>query len=100
MTEIAGLAPEDGVFDPARIAVLHSALELAWDQLANTASELARPAYAQAAREVLARRIIESARQGIEDPLCLADDALRFVIGNYLTSKAPKRTRPHRQQAR
>jgi hypothetical protein len=34
-------------------------------------------------REVIAKRIIEMAQRGANDPQTLADDAVRFIAANY-----------------
>lgn len=71
------------VFDPESIQVLVSALDDAWNRIEKSGSWFARPAYSRAMREVIAKRIIEMAQQGVKDPHRLADDALRFLSANY-----------------
>jgi hypothetical protein len=34
-------------------------------------------------REVIAKRIIETAQRGVKDPNALADDAVQFLTVNY-----------------
>ena len=70
-------------FDPESIQVLVSALDDAWNRIEKSGSWFARPAYSRAMREVIAKRIIEMAQQGVKDPHRLADDALRFLAANY-----------------
>jgi hypothetical protein len=70
-------------FDPESIQVLVSALDDAWNRIEKSGSWFARPAYSRAMREVIAKRIIEMAQQGVKDPRRLADDALRFLCANY-----------------
>jgi hypothetical protein len=36
-----------------------------------------------AMREVIAKRVIETAQRGVEDSHALADDAVHFVMTNY-----------------
>jgi hypothetical protein len=38
-------------------------------------------------REVLARRIVEIAKQGVQDPQRLAEDSVSFVAANYPDAK-------------
>ena len=75
--------PPAAVFDPESIQVLASALDEAWNRIEKSGSWIARPAYSRAMREVIAKRIIEMAQQGVKDPHRLADDALRFLSANY-----------------
>lgn len=81
--EIPNSVGRETVFDPESIKVLAFALEFAWSRIRRSRSWLARPAYARATREVLAKRIFEMARQGVKDPQTLADDAERFLRANY-----------------
>jgi hypothetical protein len=71
------------VFDPEIIQILASAFDDAWDRLEKSGSRFARPGYSRAMREVIARRIVEMAQQGVTDPQALAEDAVRFVRTNY-----------------
>ena len=71
------------VFDPEIIQLLASAFDDAWDRIEKSGSRFARPAYSRAMREVIARRIVEVAQQGVTDPQALAEDAVRFVRANY-----------------
>jgi hypothetical protein len=70
-------------FDPESIQVLASALDDAWNRIEKSGSWVARPAYSRAMREVIAKRIIEMAQQGVKNPHRLADDAVRFLSANY-----------------
>lgn len=71
------------VFDPEIIQMLASAFDDAWDRIEKSGSRFARPGYSRAMREVIARRIVEMAQQGVTDPQALAEDAVRFVQANY-----------------
>jgi hypothetical protein len=71
------------VFDPESIQVLASALDDAWSRIEKSGSRFARPGYSRAMREVIAKRIIEMAQQGVKDPHRLADDAVQFLSANY-----------------
>jgi hypothetical protein len=70
-------------FTPETIQILAVALDEAWEQLAQSGSRLARPAYSRAMREVVAKRIIEMAQRGVEERETLVADALRFIAANY-----------------
>jgi hypothetical protein len=83
MAGIVDLVRPKADFDPETIAVLCAALDEAWDRLLQSGSECTRPAYARAMREVVARRIIDMAQQGIRDQKELANGALRFLAANY-----------------
>jgi hypothetical protein len=52
----------------------------------------ARPAYARAMREVLAKRIIEVAQRGEKDERKLAADAVNFLATNYMDNNVGRRT--------
>ena len=71
------------VFDPEIIQMLASAFDDAWDRIKKSGSRFARPGYSWAMREVIARRIVEMAQQGVTDPQTLAEDAVRYVQANY-----------------
>jgi hypothetical protein len=81
--EIPNSVEKETVFDPDSIKVLVSALDDVWGRIQKSHSRFARPAYARATREVLAKRIIEMAQQGVKDAQTLADDAERFLCANY-----------------
>jgi hypothetical protein len=75
-------------FSPESIQILASALEKAWVSIEKSGNRLARPGYARAVREVIAKRIIETAQQGLRDPAALAEDAVQFFIANYNGGRA------------
>jgi hypothetical protein len=81
--EISKSIRPETAFDPESIQVLASALDDAWSRIEKSGSPFARPAYSRAMREVIAKRIIEVAQQGVRDPRRLADDAVRFLSANY-----------------
>ena len=83
MASIEDLVRPKADFDPETIAVLCAALDEAWDRLLQSESECTRAAYARAMREVVARRIIDMAQQGIRDQKELSNGALRFLAANY-----------------
>jgi hypothetical protein len=83
MVEIPNSREKETVFDPESIRVLVFALDDAWSRIKKSRGWFARPAYARATREVLAKRIIEMAQKGVKDPQMLADDAEQFLRANY-----------------
>ena len=82
MIEILKFVQTQTAFDPELIQVLGSALENAWDRIEESGSRFARPDYSRAMREVIAKRIIETAQRGVKDPKALADDAVEFLTVN------------------
>ena len=46
-------------FDPETVETLSAAFDDAWEQIKQSGSTFARPAYERGAREILAKRIIE-----------------------------------------
>jgi hypothetical protein len=71
------------VFDPEAIKLVAQALDDAWDEIEKSGSEFARPAYANATREEIAKHMIEVAGRGERDRHILAEDAVRFLAENY-----------------
>jgi hypothetical protein len=70
-------------FEPETVEFLVSVYETAWQQVAQSGSKLASPAYRRAAQELLAKRIIEDAQRGERDAKLLADDAVSFLQRSY-----------------
>ncbi len=70
-------------FEPETIEILVSVFETAWQKVELSGSKLASPAYQRAAREILAKRIIEMAQRGERDPKELADDAVAYLQRSY-----------------
>jgi hypothetical protein len=70
--------------------VLASAFDDAWDRIKKSGSRFARPAYSRATQEVIAKRIIEMAQQGVKDPQALAEDSVRFLTTNYRDARNGK----------
>jgi hypothetical protein len=92
MVEVREFIHSEEAFDPEAIQVLASALDDAWDRVQKSGSRFARPAYARAMREVLAKRIIEVAQRGERDKLKLAADAVKFLAANYMDDNASRAT--------
>jgi hypothetical protein len=82
MAEVLRLVRESA-FSPETIQNLAAALDETWERLRESGSRLARPAYARAMREVVAKRIIEMAQRGVEDREALVTSALHFIAANY-----------------
>jgi hypothetical protein len=62
---------------------LVSVFESAWRKVEQSGSKLASPAYQRAAREIIAKRIIEMAQRGERDPSELAEDAVSYLERSY-----------------
>jgi hypothetical protein len=92
MIEIREFIHPQTAFDPEAIQMLASALDVAWDRIQKSGSRFARPAYARAMREVLAKRIIEVAQRGEKDKRKLAADAVKFLAVNYMDNNVGRRT--------
>ena len=73
----------DSSFDPEGIKILVSAFEAAWEAVKSSGGTLSRSPYARPIREVLARRIIEMAGRGQNNPHSLCKDAVQFLASNY-----------------
>ena len=83
MGDVIDLIWPETAFGPETIIVLDGAFNEAWNRLRQSGSECARPAYARAMREVVARHIIEMAQHGVSDPKELVDKAVGFLAANY-----------------
>ncbi|MEA2905432.1 MAG: hypothetical protein QOI12_2819 [Alphaproteobacteria bacterium] len=70
---------EKSAFDPDSVVILASAFETAWNTIKASGSPLAAEGQAQSTRELLAKRIIETAQTGERNPRRLVDDALAYV---------------------
>src|SRR5260370_35669686 len=79
---IAQRLRSDGFFDPEATNILTAAFDTAWQTLRTSGDVLAADYRAAATRELLAKRIIETARQGERDPIRLANDALVHVANS------------------
>jgi hypothetical protein len=88
--EILKVIPKQTSFDPEFVEVLASALDDAWRRIEKSGSRFSRPGYARAMREVIAKRIIETAQKGVDDPAMLAEDAVHFLAMNYADNREVK----------
>jgi hypothetical protein len=55
----------------------------AWKKIQQSGSEFARPAYANAMREEIAKHVIDMAGRGEMDQRRLSEDAIEFLAANY-----------------
>ncbi|MET0722607.1 MAG: hypothetical protein ABWY64_17490 [Tardiphaga sp.] len=79
---ILSLAAGAGVFGPEQTRAICDAFDGAWTELQRSGSELTAPASAPAAREALAKRIIDRALDGLLNVRELRDDALAYLHHN------------------
>jgi hypothetical protein len=70
-------------FDPEAVEILSAAFDDAWEQIKQSGSSLARPAFERSAREVLAKYIIEMAQYGERNRKLLCESAVQFLVQNY-----------------
>ena len=83
LVEIPEFFRRETPFTPETIQIFSAALDEAWERLRQSGSRLVRPAYSRAMREVVAKRIIETAQRGVQDREALVTDALQFIAANY-----------------
>src|SRR6266567_2016404 len=92
---IVQLLPSDGFFDPDATNILTAAFDTAWQMLKTSGNVLAADYRAASTRELLAKRIIETARRGERDPLRLAEPVRRHRCPCRSRTRArPRRRRP------
>ncbi len=82
----------DGAFDPDAVRILTTAFDEAWRSLQTTGVTFASRGHAEAAREILATRIIEEAKLGELNKVRLRDDALAH-LAHHLRN-LPRRGQP------
>jgi hypothetical protein len=75
----------DGYFDPETVIILGTAFDEAWRSLQNSGVYFTSVHTAEATRETLARRIVESAKRGERDPGRLCDNALDDLARSSLS---------------
>jgi hypothetical protein len=68
-----------GAFAPEQVRVIVAAFDGAWQALQASNSYLAKPDYSEAARDLLAKRVVDQATAGIVDPEALKDDAITHL---------------------
>jgi len=79
---IVPLLKSDGFFDPEATKILTAAFDTTWQMLKTSGNVLAADYRAASTRELLAKRIIETARLGERDPIRLVDDALSYLANS------------------
>jgi hypothetical protein len=72
------------LFDPELRAAMSIAVEEAWRTLIETGSSFATKDQARVTQEVLALRVVDTARMGESDPVRLKEDALKYLAGATL----------------
>jgi hypothetical protein len=75
-----------GAFDSDEVKILSHAFDQAWQAVEKSGICFSSDTYKNAAREVLALRIIETAQLGERDPNRLRDDALLYLARTNLKS--------------
>jgi hypothetical protein len=75
LQQIAKLG-EQGAFDPEEVRVLVAAFDAAWASVLASGAPFAEPGYHEAARGILAKCIIQAAKNGERDRRKLSDAAL------------------------
>jgi hypothetical protein len=81
---ISELGPE-AAFDPDTVRIMAAAFDRAWGTLEAGGAPFSVGDYAERAREILARHIIQSARNGVRDQQQLCDGALLQLTRSDLT---------------
>ncbi len=76
---ILSLVAKAAAFDAAQTRAICDAFDGAWASLQEAGSAFTDPAKALAAREILAKRIIDMAQGGLLDVTKLRDDALAHL---------------------
>jgi hypothetical protein len=83
--EVQHALPDDlQPFGPDLRAAMSIAVEEAWRTLIETGSSFATEDQARVTQEVLALRVVDTARMGESDPVRLKDDALKYLAGAHL----------------
>jgi hypothetical protein len=83
MTQILPFLSSNDAFDPETVTILSVAFEDAWRRIEASNSRFARPGYATATRELVAKHIIQMAQGGERDSIKLSDSAVEFLAANY-----------------
>ena len=85
---MAEVIPSDASFDPETVNLLSDAFEQARHKVQTSGNRLARPAYANMVREVMAKHIFNLAEHGERDESKLSKSAFQFFTANYKTYAA------------
>jgi hypothetical protein len=86
------LKKHPAVFDPNEVRVLTEAFDQAWQLMEASGAKFENDSHAEEVREVLAKHIIEAARQGERDSQRLIEAAL--VGYTQVLQRAALRTKP------
>jgi hypothetical protein len=82
-----------GAFGPAEICSLVSALDKAWESIQASGVTFDSGGHAESARAILAKHIIEAAKQGERDQRRLRDGALMAWAQSNLRTAKPQTDR-------
>jgi hypothetical protein len=83
MTQILQFPHPAIAFDPETIKIVSLAFDDAWEKIQKSGSAFAKPAYANAMREEIAKHIIDVAGRGERDRRRLSEDAVQFLAETY-----------------
>ena len=83
MSEVIQFPRPPIAFDPEAVQSLSLAFDTAWDKIRESGSRFARPAYASAMREEIAKHLIDMVGAGETDQIKLAKGAVAFLAENY-----------------
>ena len=81
-------------FDPAQIRTLVISLDKAWESIQASGAKFENGAHAEAARTILAKHIIDAAKEGEFDERRLRDGSLTAWAQSNLRSIARRADRP------
>jgi hypothetical protein len=83
MSEVIQFPRPPVAFDPETVKGLSLAFDSAWEEIRESGSEFARPAYASAMREEIAKHLIDMVGAGETDQIKLTRGAIAFLAENY-----------------
>jgi hypothetical protein len=83
MSQILQFPHPSIALDPEIVKSVSSAFDAAWEEIQNSGSGLAGPAYASAMREEIARHVIDMVGCGETDKIKLTESATVFLAENY-----------------
>jgi hypothetical protein len=66
----------EGAFEPETVCIMTAAFDRAWVSVQASGAPFSASDYAEGAREILGKSIIQAAKDGERDPQKLSDDAL------------------------
>jgi hypothetical protein len=82
LVPILSLVESAGFFSPERTRAICDAFDGAWAVLQHSGSKFIAPALAPTSREILAKRIIGRALEGVLSVAELRDDAIAYLKSN------------------